>query len=110
MSLALEVEDGEGIPLRVRAGQTFFINQIDLRGSVTATRDEGVDGLRRNGRLRRPGLGRRAPVEQEFELLAGPEGYKRRRFYRDAAWMDVPSTSPWSRWTPRAAPPAAPSS
>src|SRR5690606_18288988 len=25
------------------------------------------------------------------ELLPGPEGFKRRRFYRDAAWMDVPS-------------------
>ena len=30
-------------------------------------------------------------ADQEFELLPGPEGFKRRRFYRDAAWMDVPS-------------------
>ncbi|WP_157231825.1 cytochrome C [Hyalangium minutum] len=91
VSLALEVEDGEGIPLRVKAGQTFFINQIDLRSSVTATRDEGVDGLRRNGLFAGLGwLGVRQ-VDEEFELSPGPEGYKRRRFYRNALWMDLPS-------------------
>jgi hypothetical protein len=91
VGLALEVEDGEGIPLRVRAGQTFFINQIDVRGSVTATTDEGVDGLRRNGAFAGLGWGGLRLAEQEFELLPGPEGFKRRRFYRGAAWMDVPS-------------------
>jgi hypothetical protein len=92
VSLALEVEDGVGIPLRVKAGQTFFINQIDLRGQVTATRDEGVDGLRHNGSFAGLGWGGLRQVDQEFELAPGPEGFKRRRFYRDAAWMDVPST------------------
>jgi hypothetical protein len=91
VGLALEVEDGEGVPLRVRAGQPFFINQIDLRTSVTATRDEGVDGLRRAGAFSGLGWGGVRLAEQEFELLAGPEGFKRRRFYRNAAWMDVPS-------------------
>ena len=78
--------------LRVRAGQTFFINQIDLRGSVTATTDEGVDGLRHNGAFAGLGWGGVRLAEQEFEILPGPEGFKRRRFYRDAAWMNVPST------------------
>jgi len=92
VGLALEVEDGAGVPLRVRAGQAFYINQIDLRAVVTATRDEGVNGLRRAGDFASLGWGGVRMVEQEFELLPGPEGFKRRRFYRDAAWMDVPSS------------------
>lgn len=92
IALALEVEDGEGVPLRVRAGQSFYINQIDLRAVVTATRDEGVNGLRTAGDFACLGWGGVRLAEQEFELLKGPEGFKRRRFYRDAAWMDVPSS------------------
>lgn len=91
VGLALEVEDGEGVPLRVRAGQAFYINQIDLRAAVAATRDEGVNGLRTAGDFAGLGWGGVRMVEQAFELLPGPEGFKRRRFYRDAAWMDVPS-------------------
>jgi hypothetical protein len=91
VGLALEVEDGEGVPLRVRAGQAFYINQIDMRAVVSATRDEGVNGLRTAGDFAGLGWGGVRMVEQEFELLPGPEGFKRRRFYRDAAWMDVPS-------------------
>src|SRR5690606_25316252 len=91
VGLALEVEDGEGVPLRVRAGQAFYINQIDLRAVVAATRDEGVNGLRTAGDFAGLGWGGVRLADQEFELLPGPEGFKRRRFYRDAAWMDVPS-------------------
>lgn len=91
IGLALEVEDGEPVPLRVRAGQTFYINQIDLRASVAATRDEGVNGLRTVGDFAGLGWGGVRLADADFELLPGAEGYKRRRFYRDAAWMDVPS-------------------
>ncbi len=91
IGVALEVEDGEGLPLRVRAGQSFYINQIDLRAAINATRDEGVDGLRMVGDFANLGWGGVRAVEHEFELLPGAEGYKRRRFYRDAAWMNVPS-------------------
>ncbi|NEJ98949.1 cytochrome C, partial [Rhizobium leguminosarum] len=48
VGLALEVDNGEGVPLKVKAGQTFWVNQIDLRASINATKDEGVDGLRQN--------------------------------------------------------------
>jgi hypothetical protein len=92
IGLALEVEDGVPVPLRVRAGQTFYINQIDLRASVAATRDEGVNGLRSVGDFSGLGWGGVRKVDEEFELTPGTEGYKRRRFYRDAAWMDVPSS------------------
>ncbi len=91
IGVALEVEDGEGAPLRIRAGQSFYVNQIDLRASVTASRDEGIKGLRRAGDFVALGWGGVKMVEEEFEMLPGPEGFKRRRFYRDAAWMDVPS-------------------
>ncbi|WP_225408327.1 cytochrome c3 family protein [Stigmatella hybrida] len=91
LGVALEVEDGVGMPLRVRAGQTVYINQIDIRSSVAASRDEGLAGLVRIGDFAGLGwLGVRK-VDEEFEILSGEEGYKRRRFYRNAAWMDLPS-------------------
>ena len=91
IGVALQVEDGVAVPLRVRAGQTFYVSQIDLRASMAATQDEGVSGLRHTGDFSGLGWGGVRLAEQEFELLPGPEGFKRRRFYRDAAWMDVPS-------------------
>jgi hypothetical protein len=91
IGVALEIEDGVGQPLRVRAGQSVYINQLDIRASVAASRDEGVNGLRTTGDFAGLGWGGVRLAEQEFEVLPGPEGFKRRRFYRDAAWMDVPS-------------------
>ena len=92
VGLALEVDGGTGIPLKVKAGQSFFINQIDLRASLTATRDEGVDGLRRTGDFAQlPWQGVRL-VDEEPIPLANPDGtFTRRRFYRDAQWMEQPS-------------------
>ncbi|HYO55874.1 cytochrome C [Archangium sp.] len=93
VGLALEVENGAGLPLKVKAGQTFFINQIDLRASVTATKDEGVDGLQRAGDFAQlPWQGVRLADEEPI-LVANPDGtFTRRRFYRDAWWMEQPST------------------
>ncbi|WP_224248610.1 cytochrome c3 family protein [Hyalangium gracile] len=91
MGISLLVEDGTATPLRLKAGQAFFINQIDLRATATSTHDEGVRGLDRTGDFSGLGWGGLRLAEESFELLAGPDGYKRRRFYRDAAWMDVPS-------------------
>ncbi|MCY1073901.1 cytochrome C [Archangium lansingense] len=90
VGLALEVDGGTGIPLKVKAGQTFFINQIDLRASITATKDEGVDGLRRAGDFAQiPWQGVRLV---DAEPVANPDGtFTRRRFYRDAQWMEQPS-------------------
>ncbi|WNG33202.1 cytochrome C [Archangium violaceum] len=92
VGLALEVEDGAGIPLKVRAGQTFFINQLDLRASVTATRDEGVDGLRKAGDFKDLPWQGVSLADEEPVLLANGNGtYTRRRFYRNAKWMEQPS-------------------
>lgn len=90
VGLALEVENGVGRPLRVRAGGTFYINQIDLRAVVKATTDEGLRTLRTTSDFAGLGWGGVRQVDQESIGAPGP--YTRRRFYRDAAWMDVPST------------------
>ncbi|MDC0710913.1 cytochrome C [Stigmatella sp. ncwal1] len=92
LGVALEVEDGEPMPLRVRAGQSIYINQIDIRSSVAASKDEGLAGLVRTGDFAGLGWLGVKQVEQEFELLGSEEGYKRRRFYRNAAWMNLPSS------------------
>ncbi|MFL5345274.1 MAG: cytochrome C [Hyalangium sp.] len=91
VALALAVENGSGAPLRLRAGQAFYVNTLDIRSSMNATSDEGVSGLDRTGDFSGLGWGGINLAEQAFELLAGPDGYHRRRFYRDAAWMRVPS-------------------
>ena len=93
VALALEVEDGAGVPLKLKAGQPFYVNIIDIRASVTATRDEGLDGLRKAGDFSSLPWGGTKLIEQEPVLLANADGtYTRRRFYRQAQWMNVPST------------------
>lgn len=89
VALALEVENGVGRPVRVRAGGTFYINQIDLRAFVRSTRDEGLKNLRTDSDFAGLGWGGVRQVDQESTGSA--PAFTRRRFYRDAAWMDVPS-------------------
>jgi len=47
--LAIEIDNGLAVPLQVKRGQTFYLNQIDLRASATSAVDEGVAGLSRSG-------------------------------------------------------------
>jgi len=89
VALALEVENGEGRPLRVRAGGTFYINQIDIRAVVQASTDEGLKSLRTNSDFAGLGWFGVRQADQESTGLGAP--YTRRRFYRGAAWMNVPS-------------------
>ncbi|RKG99255.1 cytochrome C [Corallococcus carmarthensis] len=92
VALALEVDNGEGVPLKVKAGQSFWVNQIDLRASIFATKDEGVDGLRQNSDFLAIGWGGVRLADQEFVGLSNADGtFTRRRFYRDAAWMKATS-------------------
>ena len=91
VGLALEVDNGVGVPVRVRAGQSFYINQIDLRAAVASSRPEGVSTLRTQGDFAGLGWGGVRQADAESPLLPGAFGFTHRRFYRDAAWMDVPS-------------------
>jgi hypothetical protein len=89
VGLALEVENGVGRPVRVRAGATFYINQLDIRAVVHSTTDEGLKTLRTDSDFAGLGWGGVRQADQEATGLGAP--FTRRRFYRDAAWMDVPS-------------------
>jgi hypothetical protein len=89
VGLALEIENGQGVPLRIRRGQTFYLNQIDLRASLDAAVDEGVSGLSQTGDFKDLSWAGTQLADQEFVLLPNANGtYTRRRFYRDASWMD----------------------
>ncbi len=89
VGLALEVEDGVGIPIKVRAGQTFFINQIDLRTMTVANVDEDLDGLEREGDFADLDWYGLELVDQEFLGLPNADGtFTRLRFFRKAKWMD----------------------
>lgn len=89
VGLALEVENGVGTPLRVQKGATFFINQIDIRSFVTATRDQGLRNLIAQSDF--GGLGWLGVRQVDQESVGAPGPYTRRRYYRDAAWMNLPS-------------------
>lgn len=92
VGLAVEVDNGVGVALPLKRGQTFYLNQIDLRASTTTTVDEGVSGLRTRGAFADLAWGGIAGEEQEFVALANVDGtFTRRRFYRGAAWMNVKS-------------------
>ena len=93
VGLAIEIDNGVGQPLQLPQGQRFYLNQIDMRASVDTTQDDGVAPLAHMGdfaELRWEGT---RLADQEFVLLANPDGtFTRRRFYRDAAWMEAHST------------------
>jgi hypothetical protein len=99
VGLAIEIDNGVGQPLRIRQGQRFYLNQIDLRASVDTTQDGSVSTLAHTGDfadLRWEGT---RLVDEEFVLLANPDGtFTRRRFYRDAAWMGARSTFALEQW------------
>jgi hypothetical protein len=92
IGLAIEVENGAGTPLSVRAGQTFYLNQIDLRTFVNTTVDEGLKSLETTGDWASLDWSGVEEVDEAPILLQNGDGtWQRRRFYRYAKWMNVES-------------------
>ncbi|MDB4993626.1 MAG: hypothetical protein JWM74_1058 [Myxococcaceae bacterium] len=88
IGLAFEIENGVGKPLSVRAGQLFFVNQIDVRAAIDTQVEEGVRGLARDGDFANLEWKGVSLADEEAILLANPDGtFTRRRFFRDARWM-----------------------
>jgi hypothetical protein len=87
--LALDVDDATGTPLILRAGQVFYLEQVDLRTTATSSIDEGVDGLQRAGELSALDWTGLHVRDTDFLILPNFDGtFTRRRFYLDAAWMN----------------------
>ncbi len=92
IGLALDIEDGVAVPLKARARQTFYINQIDMRAHVETSVDEGVAELARSGDFASLDWRGVSDVDESFVYLPNNDGtYTRRRFFREARWMDQPS-------------------
>lgn len=88
VALAIEIDDGAGVPLRVKKGQRFYLNQVDMRASTTSTVDEGVEGLDDRGDFADLRWGGTQFVDESFVGLANADGtFTRRRFFRSAKWM-----------------------
>jgi hypothetical protein len=93
IGLALEIENGQGAALRVRKHQNFFINQVDIRAFVDTNVDEGVANVAEQGDFSALPWDGVHFADQEFVGIANPDGtHVRRRFYRGAEWMTLPST------------------
>jgi hypothetical protein len=93
VGLAIEVDNGVPQPLSLKKGQTYYLNQIDLRAQTTATFDEGVMGLRTRGDFAGFQWAGVRLEDTEFILLSNADGtFTRRRFYRDAKWMNATTT------------------
>lgn len=96
VGLALEVavpdDDAPGgfpNPLRVRKGQKFFVEQLDLRASIAATVDDGVASLDQTGDWKDLDWRGIKFVDQEFGGLPGANGlFTRRRYFTGAKWME----------------------
>jgi len=92
VALALEVDNGVGVPLRVKAGQVFFLNQVDLRAAISTSADQGVAGLRSRGDFASLAWQGVQLEDNDPLLSANPDGtFTRRRYYRSAQWMEQPS-------------------
>lgn len=94
IGLALEVENGVGTPIEVRSGQRFFIDQIDVRAFVeTNVYSDDLDAVQSGGDFSSLNWHGVEEVENEPILLSNPDGtFTDRRFYRNARWMERPST------------------
>src|SRR5689334_20389586 len=89
VGLALDIEDGAAVTFRVRKGQRFTIDQIDLRAHLDRTVDEGVAGLDQAGDFAALDWTGIARVDQSFVSTPNPDGtFTRRRVYRGARWMN----------------------
>ncbi len=92
IGLAVEVENGVGAPISVRAGQTFYLNQIDLRVFQNTTVDEGLNALKTSGDWASLDWHGMTESDEAPILLANADGtIQRRKFYRFAEWMNVES-------------------
>jgi hypothetical protein len=93
IGLAIEVENGVAKPISVRAGQTFYLNQIDIRSFLNTTVDEGVAGLARQGDFASLVWAGIREVDEAPIILGNADGtFTRRRYFRFASWMDVQNT------------------
>lgn len=89
VGLAIEVENGAGIPLRLRQGQRFFINQVDIRSFVMTSVDQGIDAITESGDFASLDWSGLELDESEPLLLPNPDGtFTTRSFYRGATWMN----------------------
>lgn len=92
IGLAIDIEDGTPAPLSVRQSQTFYINQIDMRAHANTTIDEGIAALYTAGDFASLDWRGTAQVDQSYVNLPNDDGtFTRRRFYRESAWMNVPT-------------------
>jgi hypothetical protein len=109
IGLAVRIENGAGIPLKVRAGQTFYINQIDMRAALDTNVDEGVAGLAQSGDFATvPWNGVKLADESALDTPNQDGTWTNRRFYRSARWMDQASTFRFTQVDANGAPTAAP--
>jgi hypothetical protein len=89
IGIALDVEDGVAIPLRIRSRQRFYIQQIDLRAHVDRGVEEGVAGLARAGDFAALDWSGARRVDESFVSVANADGtFTRRRLFREARWMN----------------------
>ncbi|HEX3763420.1 MAG TPA: hypothetical protein VHW23_32215 [Kofleriaceae bacterium] len=89
IGIALDIEDGVAIPLRIRRRQRFYIQQIDLRAHVDRSVEEGVAGLARSGDFADLDWSGTRQVDESFVSVANADAtFTRRRLFRQARWMD----------------------
>ena len=89
IGIALDIEDGVAVPLKIRSRQRFYIQQIDLRAHVDRTVEEAVDGLGETGDFADLDWRGTRLVDESFVTMPNPDGtFTRRRMFRKAHWMD----------------------
>jgi hypothetical protein len=92
VGLAIEIENGVGKPLQVRAGQRFYIEQIDLRAYVDTNTDDGLASLIASPVAGNLAWGTPRAVDEEPVLFPNPDNtFTVRRYYRGSPWMQLPT-------------------
>ena len=89
IGIALDIEDGAAVPLKIRRGQRFYIQQIDLRAHIDRGVDDGVAGLASKGDFSPLDWRGIQLVDESFVSVPNADGtFTRRRMFRQARWMN----------------------
>lgn len=92
VGIALEIEDGAGVPVELVAGKRYYIDVFDMRASLASVVDADVSSLEVEGDFADlPWWGIQLE-DREPNLLGNADGtFTRRSFYTGALWMELPS-------------------
>lgn len=93
VGLSIYLQDGVAEPINIVDNERRFVDELDITATVTTATDEGIDPVIQSGDLSTLDWTGVELADEEWKPAGDGSGtFVRERFYRNAAWMENPST------------------